>query len=58
MLKTEEEKKKNAEVFEVYPPKNDIAAEKRWRDRLSGLDEELQKQIASKYYGGHMPWKK
>jgi hypothetical protein len=30
----------------------------KWKKRLLSLDENEQKQIASKYYGGHMPWKK
>ena len=29
----------------------------RWRDRLASLDEQKQKYIAFKYYGGHMLWK-
>ncbi|HBL84401.1 MAG: hypothetical protein A2Y17_04760 [Clostridiales bacterium GWF2_38_85] len=29
----------------------------KWRNRLASLDEKKQKYIASKYYGGHMPWK-
>ncbi len=28
-----------------------------WRKRLLSLDADRQKQIALKYYGGHMPWK-
>jgi hypothetical protein len=28
-----------------------------WKKRLLSLDAEKQKQIALKYYGGHMPWK-
>lgn len=36
--------------------KTDIAAEK-WKKRLSGLPEEVQKKISKKYYSGSMPWK-
>ncbi|MFA6948383.1 MAG: hypothetical protein WCQ72_05330 [Eubacteriales bacterium] len=32
-------------------------AERRWSARLLRLDEETQRKIACKYYGGHMPWK-
>ncbi|GEM_PF-1092553 len=32
-------------------------SKKRWRDRLSGMDESAQLSIAKKYYGGSMPWK-
>lgn len=28
-----------------------------WKQRLSSLDADRQKQIAAKYYGGHMPWR-
>ena len=28
-----------------------------WKKRLLSLDADKQKQIALKYYGGHMPWK-
>ncbi|MBO5035959.1 MAG: hypothetical protein J6D42_02640 [Clostridia bacterium] len=29
-----------------------------WKERLNSLDQEKQRHIAEKYYGGKMPWKK
>lgn len=37
---------------------NEIMYNDRWKKRLLSLDENEQKQIAAKYYGGQMPWKK
>lgn len=38
-------------ILTISSPKSD------WRKRLLSLDADKQKQIALKYYGGHMPWK-
>lgn len=41
----------------VITPEESTRTKHNWKKRLCNLNEEKQKCIAQKYYGGTMPWK-